>query len=114
MSSLLKSVLMLQKGIIPPQCGMPHAMNPNVLEILGDNSSVVIPTKSMEFKAADGKPKRILINNFDAAVRTSISLSSRTRCFLDKTITLTRYVFRVAIAVSLSKSISKIRLGSLD
>jgi len=67
MSSVLKSVLMLQKGIIPPQAGMPHAMNPNVLEILGDNSGIVIPSKSTEFKAADGKPKRILINNFDAA-----------------------------------------------
>ncbi|KAI9695808.1 MAG: polyketide synthase pks13 [Bogoriella megaspora] len=67
MSSVLKSVLMLQKGIIPPQAGMPHAMNPNVLEILGDDSSIVIPTKPTEFTAADGKPKRILINNFDAA-----------------------------------------------
>ncbi|ORY05388.1 conidial yellow pigment biosynthesis polyketide synthase [Clohesyomyces aquaticus] len=55
MSSVLKSA------------GMPHAMNPNVLEILGDNSGIVIPTKPTEFKAADGKPKRILINNFDAA-----------------------------------------------
>lgn len=68
MSSVLKSVLMLQKGIIPRQAGMPHAMNPNVLDILGDNSGIVIPTKSTEFKAIDGKPKRILINNFDAAV----------------------------------------------
>ncbi|RHZ45040.1 uncharacterized protein CDV56_100457 [Aspergillus thermomutatus] len=67
MSSVLKSVLMLQKGIIPPQAGMPRVMNPNVLEILGDDSSIVISTKSTEFKAADGKPKRILINNFDAA-----------------------------------------------
>ena len=67
MSSVLKSVLMLQKGIIPPQAGMPHAMNPNVLEILGEDSSIIIPTKSTEFRTADGKPRRILVNNFDAA-----------------------------------------------
>ena len=67
MSSVLKSILMLQKGIIPPQAGMPHPMNPNVLEILGDDCSIVIPTTSTEFKAADATPKRILINNFDAA-----------------------------------------------
>jgi iterative type I PKS product template protein len=59
---------MLQKGIIPPQAGMPHAMNPNVLEILGKESSVVIATRPTEFKSLDDKPKRILINNFDAAV----------------------------------------------
>jgi hypothetical protein len=79
MSSILKSILMLQKGIIPPQAGMPHAMNPNVLDILGDDPSVVIPTKPTEFKSADGKPKRILINNFDAAVclpTTSLLYSS--------------------------------------
>lgn len=68
MSSLLKSVLMIQKGIIPPQAGMPHPMNPNVLEILGDDSNIVIPTQPTEFQSVDGKPKRILINNFDAAV----------------------------------------------
>lgn len=85
MSSVLKSILMLQKGIIPPQAGMPHAMNPNVLEILGDDSSVVIPTKPTEYKTADGKPKRILINNFDAAVCVPFFLPYE-RCFLSRTI----------------------------
>ncbi len=89
MSSVLKSVLMLQKGIIPPQAGMPHALNPNVLEILGDDSSIVIPTKSTEFKAVDGKPKRILINNFDAAASPTFPSLPNTRCFLDKMIKLT-------------------------
>lgn len=68
MSSMLKSILMLQKGIIPPQAGMPHPMNPNVLDILGSDSSITIPTKPTEFKMANGKLRRILINSFDAAV----------------------------------------------
>jgi hypothetical protein len=58
---------MLQKGIIPPQAGMPHSMNPNVLEILGQDTSVVIHSKPTQFRSVNGKPKRILINNFDAA-----------------------------------------------
>lgn len=82
MSSVLKSILMLQKSIIPPQAGMPQAMNPNVLEILGENSGIVIPTKSTEFKAVNGKPKRILINNFDAAASLSFPSLSNKHTFL--------------------------------
>ncbi|KAK0728742.1 hypothetical protein B0T26DRAFT_768494 [Lasiosphaeria miniovina] len=67
MSSVLKSILMLQKGVLPPQAGMPHSMNPNVLKFLQDGSSIVIPTEAAEFKGVAGKLKRILVNNFDAA-----------------------------------------------
>ena len=84
MSSVLKSVLMLQKGIIPPQAGMPRAINPNVLEILGDDSSIVIPAKSTEFKAPDNKPKRILVNNFDAAASSSFPSSQTHAAFLTR------------------------------
>ncbi|KAL4948626.1 conidial yellow pigment biosynthesis polyketide synthase [Aspergillus filifer] len=65
MSSLLKSILMFQKGIIPPQAGMPHALNPNFPPLREIN--VQIPSEALEFKAAGGKPRRILLNNFDAA-----------------------------------------------
>ena len=67
MSSMLKSILMLQKGILPPQAGMPHGLNPNVLQFLQGDSGIVIPTEPTEFKGVADKPKRILINNFDAA-----------------------------------------------
>lgn len=72
MSSVLKSILMLQKGILPPQAGMPHSMNPNVLKFLEDDNSIVIPTEPTEFKGAANKPKRILVNNFDAAASFSL------------------------------------------
>lgn len=68
MSSVLKSILMLQKGVVPPQAGMPHSMNPNVLKFLQDDSSIVIPTEPTEFISVANKPNRILVNNFDAAV----------------------------------------------
>lgn len=67
MSSVLKSILMLQKGILPPQAGMPHDLNPNLLQVLQGDSGIVIPTEPSEFKGVAGKPKRILVNNFDAA-----------------------------------------------
>lgn len=58
---------MLQKDIIPPQAGMPHNLNPNVGVHLQANGDIVIPTEAIQFKGVAGKPKRILINNFDAA-----------------------------------------------
>lgn len=67
MSSVLKSILMLQRGTIPPQAGMPHSMNRNVLNFLQDDSSIVIPTEPTKFRRVADKPKRILVNNFDAA-----------------------------------------------
>ena len=76
MSSVLKSILMLQKGIIPPQAGMPHSMNPNVSKFLQDDSSIVIPTEAVEFRGVADKPKRILVNNFDAAA-SSLSLYNK-------------------------------------
>lgn len=65
MSSLLKSILMFQKGIIPPQAGMPHNLNPNFPPLHEIN--IKIPEEPLEFKSAGGKPRRILLNNFDAA-----------------------------------------------
>lgn len=67
MSSILKSILMLQKNIIPPQAGIPHNMNPNVSKFLQKDSNIIIPTKAIEFERMAEKPKRILVNNFDAA-----------------------------------------------
>jgi len=66
MSSVFKSILMLHNSIIPPQVGMPHSMNPNVLKFL-HGKNIVIPTESTDFKSIFDKPKRILVNNFDAA-----------------------------------------------
>ena len=68
MSSVLKSILMLQKSVLPPQAGMPHGMNPNVVKVIENNSGIVIPSEPSEFKNVDDKPRRILVNNFDAAV----------------------------------------------
>ncbi|KAK2786783.1 polyketide synthase pks13 [Onygenales sp. PD_12] len=65
MSSLLKSILMFQKNTIPPQAGMPHTLNPNFPPLHEIN--IKIPSEPLEFKGAGGKPRRILLNNFDAA-----------------------------------------------
>jgi hypothetical protein len=56
-----------QKGIMPPQAGMPHALNPRYPDL--SELNIEIPAEPKEFKSVDQKPRRILLNNFDAAVR---------------------------------------------
>ncbi|KAI2478997.1 Polyketide synthase module protein [Pyrenophora tritici-repentis] len=65
MSSLLKSILMFQNNTIPPQAGMPHTLNPNFPPLHEIN--IKIPSEPLEFKASGNKPRRILLNNFDAS-----------------------------------------------
>jgi zearalenone synthase (nonreducing iterative type I polyketide synthase) len=65
MSSLLKCIMMLQKNVIPPQAGLPHALNPRYPSLSKIN--IEIPTEPKEFKPTGQKPRRILLNNFDAA-----------------------------------------------
>lgn len=59
---------MFEKNIIPPQVGMPHPINPK-LEPYLQKSKITIPTTTQDFKLDSevDEPRRILINNFDAA-----------------------------------------------
>lgn len=59
---------MFEKTTIPPQAGMPHRTNPKLDRLL-KSSNVTIPTKMQRFELANKteQPRRILINNFDAA-----------------------------------------------
>ncbi|KAK8134346.1 hypothetical protein PG984_006358 [Apiospora sp. TS-2023a] len=65
MSSLLKSILMFQKDTIPPQAGIPHSLNPKLPRL--EDIGVTIPSKPIKFPSTPGKPRRILLNNFDAS-----------------------------------------------
>ncbi|KAH7305603.1 hypothetical protein B0I35DRAFT_361901 [Stachybotrys elegans] len=64
MAGLLKCIKMLQTDTIPPQAGMPHALNPR-FPPLGD-LGIEIPAEPSVFHKAS-VPRRILLNNFDAA-----------------------------------------------
>ncbi len=68
MTGILTPRLGEQKGIMPPQAGMPHALNPRYPSLSSLN--IEIPSEPKEFMSVDQKPRRILLNNFDAAVRT--------------------------------------------
>jgi hypothetical protein len=57
---------MFQNSTIPPQAGMPHTLNPNFPPLHEIN--IQISSEPLEFKTTDNKPRRILLNNFDAAV----------------------------------------------
>ncbi|WXC56822.1 Non-reducing polyketide synthase zea1 [Fusarium graminearum] len=64
-ASLLKCIMMFQKNILPPQAGMPHALNPNFPPLSEIN--IEIPSEPSTFESPVSQPRRILLNNFDAA-----------------------------------------------
>lgn len=63
---MIKAILMFQKDIMPPQVGMPHALNKHFPPL--HDKKIRILSKATPFRCARGKPRRVLINNFDAAV----------------------------------------------
>lgn len=67
MAELLKCLKMYQTDTIPPQAGMPHTLNPKFPALPDIN--VNIPSEPQVFKPHKeaGQPRRILLNNFDAA-----------------------------------------------
>ncbi|KAJ5437643.1 hypothetical protein N7445_006187 [Penicillium cf. griseofulvum] len=64
MAELIKSIMMFQKNIIPPQVGMPHALNPRFPSL--SECNIEIPSEPKKFPKTD-KTRYILLNNFDAA-----------------------------------------------
>lgn len=65
MAELLKCLMMFRKDVIPPQAGMPHAINPKFPPLSDINIEILSEPKA--FKRLQNKPRRILLNNFDAA-----------------------------------------------
>lgn len=63
---MIKAILMFQKNVLPPQVGMPHALNKQFPPLHEKNIRIL--SKATPFHCARGKPRRVLINNFDAAV----------------------------------------------
>lgn len=70
MAELLKCIMMFQKDTIPPQAGMPHALNPRFPPLADLNFEIPAEPRSfsrLEASGSHNKPRRILLNNFDAA-----------------------------------------------
>ena len=64
-TSVIKSIMMFQKSVIPPHIGIKTVRNPDLPDIEGSN--ILIPLYKVPFKAhpsSDGK-RRILINNYN-------------------------------------------------
>ncbi|KAK1981251.1 hypothetical protein LZ30DRAFT_793799 [Colletotrichum cereale] len=64
-ASVIKAILMFQKQVMPPQAGMPHALNKQFPPL--EDYRIRILSEPVPFRSAGGKPRRVLINNFDAA-----------------------------------------------
>ncbi len=65
MSELLKCISMFARDTIPPQAGMPHALNPAFPSLA--ELKIEIPSEPKPFRRRPDQPRRILLNNFDAA-----------------------------------------------
>ncbi|KAF3001767.1 t1pks [Curvularia kusanoi] len=65
MAELLKCIKMFQTNTIPPQAGMPSELNPKFPALADIN--VEIPSEAKHFNKDPDSPRRILLNNFDAA-----------------------------------------------
>ena len=65
-AALLKAVLMMQTGMVPPQAGLPHPLNPNLPDLAALDMDM--PTEPQPFgsRAGDGS-RAVLINSFDAS-----------------------------------------------
>ncbi|KAI8163499.1 Non-reducing polyketide synthase hmp3 [Colletotrichum sp. SAR 10_70] len=64
-ASVIKAILMFQKQILPPQAGMPHALNKQFPSL--EENKIRILSRAAPFRPESGKRRRVLINNFDAA-----------------------------------------------
>ena len=64
-AELLKCIKMFQNNTIPPQAGMPHTLNPRFPSL--SELNIEIPSDSKTFDSMSHQPRRILLNNFDAA-----------------------------------------------
>ncbi|EHK96622.1 putative Conidial yellow pigment biosynthesis polyketide synthase [Glarea lozoyensis 74030] len=76
MAELLKCIMMFKKDIIPPQGGMPHALNPKFPPLADLNIQIL--SEPHPFVRQAEKPRRILLNNFDAA---GVSIMNPGKCF---------------------------------
>ena len=64
-AELLKCVMMFKTNTIPPQAGMPHPLNSQFPPL--SKLNIEIPSEPKVFEKANHQPRRILLNNFDAA-----------------------------------------------
>ena len=65
-ASIIKSVLMFKKSMIPPHVGIKDTINPAIPTQKLDSLNIRIPRTKVPF-CNDGRPRRILVNNFNAA-----------------------------------------------
>lgn len=62
----MKAALMFQKGVIPPQVGIPERLG--TFACL-DQAAIHIPGEPVQFsRQILGKNRKVIVNNFDAAV----------------------------------------------
>ncbi|KAL8783768.1 MAG: hypothetical protein Q9213_004384 [Squamulea squamosa] len=65
-TALIKCLLMLQRNVIPPHCGIKKTINQGFpSDLMARNVNIAF--KKTPFSSTDGSPRRIFVNNFSAA-----------------------------------------------
>ncbi|KAK1991790.1 beta-ketoacyl synthase domain-containing protein [Colletotrichum falcatum] len=64
-AAVIKAIMMFERNIMPPQAGLPGELNPRFPPL--SELNVEIPTATTNFTSVPGRPRRILLNNFDAS-----------------------------------------------
>ena len=65
-TAMIKCILMMQKNLIPPHCGIKRTINQGFPQDL-NTRNVHIAFKPTPLASSDGSPRRIFVNNFSAA-----------------------------------------------
>jgi acyl transferase domain-containing protein len=74
-SSIMKAAVMFRKGMVPPQVGIPHKLGDYACLKQG---SILIPGEAVPYtRQSVGRKRRMMVNNFDAAVCVLLGLFFR-------------------------------------
>lgn len=66
-TSLVKALLVLREGVLPPHIGIQNRLNRNFPNLSERNVNIPLEKTSLPSKGITGNKRRILINNFGAA-----------------------------------------------
>lgn len=66
--------MILRKGLIPPQPGMPFQLNPKFPTLDKRHVKIAAGKTSFERRPTGDGTRKILLNNFDASVRLAFEM----------------------------------------
>lgn len=113
-SALIKVLMMMRKGEIPPHCGIKTRLNPAFPSDLASARNVLIDLEPAAWQRDRGLPRKAIINNFSAAGGNTSILVEETPLEQSVTVAMSssapsavidRPIYPVAVSAKCSKSL---------